>query len=352
MRTGHRALYLPILALLMSAGVFGVADARAASPRSLDADLLAKANSQAASLPRLHALIVARDGRIRLERSYRGPSLDTPVNVKSVSKSVISALIGIAIQQGAIEGPGQAIAALLPDRLPPRPDPRLSRITIDHLLSMRAGLERTSGRNYGRWVNSPNWVRHVLSRPFTDDPGGPMRYSTGNTHLLSAILTRATGRHTHALAQAWLGQPLGIAIPSWQRDPQGIFMGGNNMRLSARALFRFGELYRNGGVVNGKRILSESWVSASWTPRTHSPFSGDAYGYGWFIARACQHDIFYARGFGGQFVHVIPSLGMIVVMTSETTTRTRVGGYRTALTALLKDYIIAAALKADGLSCS
>ena len=351
MRTCLGALCLLMSGVLMSTGVFRVVDARAAAPRSLDADLLARAKEQAASLPRLHALIVARDGKILLERAFRGPSLDTPVNVKSVSKSVISTLVGIAIERGAIDGPDQPIAALLPDRLPPGPDSRLSRVTIDHLLSMRAGLERTSGRNYGRWVQSRHWVRHILSRPFTDEPGGPMRYSTGNTHLLSAILTRAAGRDTHALATDWLGQPLGIAIPSWQRDPQGVFMGGNNMRLSPRALFRFGELYRNGGAANGKQILSESWIRASWTPRTHSPFSGDAYGYGWFIASACGHDIFYARGFGGQFVHIIPSLGMTVVMTSETATRTRVGGYRTALTSLLKDNLIAAALKADGLSC-
>ena len=351
MRTWLGALCLLMSALPVSTGVFCVVDARAATPRSLDADLLASAKTQAASLSRLHALIVARDGKILFERAFRGPSLDTPVNVKSVSKSVISALVGIAVERGAIDGPDQAIAALLPDGLPPRPDSRLSRITIDHLLSMRAGLERTSGRNYGRWVQSRDWVRHVLSRPFTDEPGGPMRYSTGNTHLLSAILTRTTGQDTHALARDWLGQPLGIDIPSWQRDPQGIFMGGNNMRLSARALFRFGELYRNGGAANGKQILSESWIRASWTPRTHSPFSGDAYGYGWFIDSACQHDVFYARGFGGQFVHVVPSLGMTVVITSGTATRTRVGGYRTALTSLLKDYLIAAALKADGLSC-
>ena len=120
MRTWLGALCLLMSALPVSTGVFCVVDARAATPRSLDADLLASAKTQAASLSRLHALIVARDGKILFERAFRGPSLDTPVNVKSVSKSVISALVGIAVERGAIDGPDQAIAALLPDRLPPR----------------------------------------------------------------------------------------------------------------------------------------------------------------------------------------------------------------------------------------
>ena len=97
-----------------------------------------------------------------------------------------------------------------------------------------------------------------------------MLYSTGDWHVLSAILTQQFGRSTHALARAWLGKPLGIRIPPWQKDPQGIFMGGNNMLLSPMATLRFGELYRNGGLYRGKRLLAESWIRASWTPRTRS----------------------------------------------------------------------------------
>jgi CubicO group peptidase (beta-lactamase class C family) len=217
---------------------------------------------------------------------------------------------------------------------------------------MQAGLERTSGKNYGRWVQSRDWVRHALSRPFVEEPGGPMLYSTGSTHLLSAILTRITGRSTHDLARDWLGKPLGIAIPTWQRDPQGIYFGGNNMKLSPRALLRFGELYRNHGMWQGKRVLPESWIRESWIVRTHSRFSGDGYGYGWFAAEFCGHVVNYARGFGGQFVHVIPSLAMTVVITSDISERTRVGGYRTALTSLIAEDLIPAALRADGKNCA
>ena len=322
-----------------------------AAGRGLDSALLAKALDRAAGLPRLHALIVARDGDVVAERAFRGPGLAAPVNIKSVSKTVMSALVGIAMMRGILEGPDQPIVGLLTQSLPEGGDPRLRRITVGHLLSMRAGLERTSGRNYGRWVASKNWVRHALARPFVDEPGGRMLYSTGNTHLISAILTRHTGRSTHALARAWLGNPLGIDIPPWQRDPQGIFMGGNNMALSPRAMLRFGELYRNRGLFRGRRILPESWIRESWTPRTRSPFSGDEYGFGWFITRMCNHPVYYARGFGGQYIHVAPTLGLTIAITSDRSARTRVGGYRAALTALLRNDLIPAALKADGGSC-
>ncbi len=338
--------------MLAMAGALLAADARhPASADRLDAALLGRAFDRAASLPRLHALIVARNGDVVAERAFRGPGLDAPVNVKSVAKSLISALVGIAVMRGELAGPDQAIAPLLAQHLPARADARLQRITIDHLLSMRAGLERTSGRNYGRWVASSDWVRHALSRPFIDEPGGRMLYSTGNTHMLSAILTHATGRTTHQLARAWLGEPLGIDIPPWQRDPRGIYFGGNNMALSPRALLRFGELYRNGGLHEGRRVIAEGWIAESWTPRTTSFFSGDDYGYGWFITSFCGHAVYYARGFGGQFLHVAPSLGLTVVITSDSSIHTRVGGYRSALITLLRDDLVPAALAADGQTC-
>lgn len=335
--------------LVLLALLFGCGGLQAGE--GMEAALLSRAMERAAALPRLHALIVARNGTVQAERAFRGPGLDRPVNVKSVSKSFISALVGIAIERGVLTGADQPIAALLPGRVPPAADPRLARVTIGNLLSMQAGLQRTSGRNYGRWVMSRDWVRHALSRPFDDEPGGTMLYSTGNSHLLSAILTRVTGRTTLDLARDWLGKPLGINVPPWQRDPQGIYFGGNNMLLSPRALLRFGELYRNGGVWRGKRILPAGWVRTSWTPRTQSRYSGDGYGYGWFIAEFCGHTVNYARGFGGQFIHVVPSLGLTIVITSEATTRTRVGGYRDALTALIETDLIPAAVKADGGMC-
>jgi CubicO group peptidase (beta-lactamase class C family) len=174
-----------------------------------------------------------------------------------------------------------------------------------------------------------------------------MLYSTGNSHILSAVLTRVSGRSTLDLARAWLAAPLGFELPPWDRDPQGIYLGGNNMLLSPRALLRVGEMYRNGGIFRGERVLSEAWVRASWTPHTRSFFSGDGYGYGWFITEACGHPVNYARGYGGQFLYVVPSLSLTIVITSQTATRTRVGGYYTTLRSDVVGELVAAALRAD-----
>lgn len=297
---------------------------------------------QARSLDRLRTLIVARHGEILAEQAFRGPAPDRPVNVKSVAKSVISALVGIAIDREVLRGVDQPIAPILRDRLPKDADPRLGEVTIEDLLSMRAGLERTSGQNYGRWVSSRDWVRFALSRPFVDGPGGRMLYSTGSSHLLSAILTRASGRTTLQLAREWLGEPLGIAIPPWTRDPQGIYFGGNEMALSPRALLRFGELYRQGGSLDGARVLPESWIRASWRPLTSSPFTGHSYGYGWFVAQAGRHAVYYAWGYGGQMLYVLPDLALTVVITSDAGHPSGRDGYVRVLHRLLADGIVPA----------
>jgi CubicO group peptidase (beta-lactamase class C family) len=235
------------------------------------------------------------------------------------------------------------MAPLLADLVPAAADSRIGAITLEHLLTMRAGLERTSGRNYGGWVNSANWVADALARPLVAEPGGPMLYSTGSYHLLSAVLTRAAGRSTLALARDWLGAPLAIAIPPWTRDPQGIYLGGNNMELSPRALLRFGELYRRQGVWGGDQVLPAGWVEASWRPRALSPFTGHGYGYGWFIAQARGYRVCYAWGYGGQKVYVVPELALTVVMTSDPTGPSGRGGYVRELHALLADAIVSAA---------
>lgn len=307
-RRSHVAWVFAVTSALALAG--GVA-AQPVAPQ------LQAALTKAAALPRLHALIVAQRGEIRAERRYRGPSLDAPVNVKSISKSIVSALVGIAIEQGKLRGVDQPIAPYFARYLKRQSDPRLKQITIGNLLSMQSGLTRTSGPAYGSWTASRDWVGYIFAAPLITDPGQTMVYSTGNSHLLSAILTQATGRSTFAYAREQLAKPLGITLPAWTRDPQGIYFGGNQMRLSAHALVRFGELYRNHGRVGGRQVVPERWVEESWTARTRSIFSGQLYGYGWFIAQLGGHPLYFAWGYGGQFVFVMPDLELVVVTTSE-----------------------------------
>ena len=340
-------MLLPVFALAAACAACSPAPSGAQAPAVVAPPVrttgLDHALLDAAALPQLNAFIVARDGRVLAERVFDGPGLDAPVNIKSASKSVLAALAGIAVVRGEFAGLDQRIAPLLGDRVPAGVGPRVGQITVEHLLSMRAGLESTSGPSYGRWVSSPDWVGFALSRPFVDRPGGRMIYSTGTSHLLSAALTRATGRSTLQLARDWLGAPLGVTVPSWPADGQGIYFGGNEMRLSPRALLAFGELYRNDGVTSdGRRVLPAGWVRESWTPRARSPWSGGSYGLGWWIGEARGHPIYYAWGYGGQMVYIVPSLRLTAVMTSDADQRS-VGGHVQALHALVAEQLVPAA---------
>jgi CubicO group peptidase (beta-lactamase class C family) len=294
---------------------------------------------QATALEPLQTLIVARNGEILVEEGFRGRSTRAPTNIKSASKVIISALVGIAIGKGLLEGPEQKIAPLLSDKLPADPDPRLRDITIGNLLSMQAGLQRTSGPNYGRWVASRDWVRTALAQPFVGEPGGGMLYSTGNSHLLSAILTRVSGRSTLALARDWLAPLEGFAIADWMRDPQGIYFGGNQMAMSPRAMLAFGELYRNGGRAGGQEVIPPSWIEASWQPRTRSVFHDDLYGYGWFLTEMRGERVIYAWGYGGQMIYIAPDLGLTVVMTSADDEGSARNGHRDALHDLMRSIV-------------
>lgn len=314
------------------------------SAQETDGDrLLGTILDDAQGLEPLKAVLVARGGRVVAERGYRGNDPDDPTNIKSASKSVISALVGIAIDRGVLTGVDQKIAPLLREDLPAKPDPRLEDVTIGHLLSMQAGLGRTSGPNYGRWVASGNWVRAALAMPFDGEPGGQMLYSTGSTHLLSAILTRVAGRSTLELARDWMEPVDEFRIAAWDRDPQGIYLGGNQMAMSARSLLAFGELYRQGGVAGGRRVLPSAWIEQSWTRRTSSVFSGDGYGYGWFLRRIGDHEVRYAWGYGGQMLYVVPELEMTVAMTSREDNPSARTGYRDELHGLLQRLADAAA---------
>jgi len=335
----HRRL--AFLVLLFLVPTLAAAQQADGPPQAVTAEIAAILE-RAEALKPLRTVVVARNGKILAERGYRGHSVTAPTNIKSASKSIISALVGIAIDKGILEGVDQKIAPLLRHALPKNPDPRIEKITIGHLLSMQAGLGRTSGANYGRWVASPSWVRAALAEPFADEPGGGMLYSTGSTHLLSAILTRATGRSTLSIARDWLGSVDNFAIAAWERDPEGIYLGGNQMAMSARSLLAFGELYRNGGrTAEGEQIMPPEWIKLSWQQRTRSRYTGDGYGYGWFLREIGGHDVRYAWGFGGQMLYIVPALGLTVAMTSDETSPAGRTGHRDDLHALLGEIIAA-----------
>ncbi|MEW6323261.1 MAG: serine hydrolase [Acidobacteriota bacterium] len=327
---------VPLAAL--AALTLALADAPEA--RSPAGDLLAPAASAAAEMPRLHSLIVSRAGEVVLERYYRGYRATRLANVKSVSKSVVSALVGIAIDRGYLSGPTQPIGEFFPAVLQGEAHRDRRAITIEDLLTMRSGLESTSSRNYGAWVQSPNWVRYALTRRLLTRPGTEMEYSTGNTHVLSAILTRATGESTWAFANRVLARPLGFTLAKWPQDPQGVYFGGNDMLLTPRQMLAFGEMYLRGGRVGATQVVPEAWVKASFVPRGRSGWSRREYGYGWWMRELGGEQTYYAWGYGGQFIFVVPSLDLVVVTTSSTSADAERRGHRESIYDLVERQII------------
>lgn len=298
-------------AVVAAALLLGAGPARAADP-----ELLARGLALADATPNLRTLIVAQHGAIVAQRSWRGASLDRPTNIKSASKTIVATLAFIAASRGVL-ALDDRIAPILGRLVPRDAEPEVADITVRHLLGMRAELESTSGANYGRWISSRNRLAFALSRPLVDRPGGRMVYSTGSSHILGAVLARATGRSLHALAQAWLGTPLGFAVPEWPRDPQGFYFGGNDMALSPRALLAFGECCRNGGRHQGRQVIPEAALREAWRPAVQSMFSGQAYGLGWWIGEAAGQAILFAWGYGGQMIYLLSGLDLTVVMTSD-----------------------------------
>jgi CubicO group peptidase (beta-lactamase class C family) len=288
--------------------------------------------ARAQALPKLRSLLVFHRDTLRRERYFDGARAEQPANIKSASKSVVSALVGIAVARGDLRDVHQPLSELLPAETRGLDSSRRA-ITVEDLLTMRAGLQSTSFEQYGAFVSSRNWVRHVLTRPVVAPRGehGPMIYSTGSTHLLSAVLTRKTGQSTWAFARKSLA-PLGIRLRAWTTDPQGVFFGGNEMRMTPREMLAFGRLYLDGGrAPDGTQILPRAWIDSSWVERTTSGWSGNAYGYGWWIREEHGHPVYFAWGYGGQFIFVVPSASMVVVATSDPTPERRDGAHLDAV---------------------
>lgn len=325
-----------ILVCLALAWATASPEPRQGAPEQATLEAVEKA---AADVPRLHSLLVSHQGRLVLERYLNGRRATQLANVKSVSKSVISALVGIAIEQKHLAGVREPITTYFPELLRAGQDAGKRAITVEDLLTMRSGLESTSGRNYGAWVTSANWVRFALARPLESPPGAEMEYSTGNTHLLSAILSSATKKSTWQYAQEVLATPLGFTLARWPRDPQGIYFGGNDMLFTPRQLVTFGELYLNRGRHQERQVVPARWIDQSFVPRGQSDFNDQMYGYGWWMRAFAGEQAFFAWGYGGQYVFVIPRQQLVVVTTSSTATGEERRSHRRTIFSLLEQII-------------
>ena len=314
--------------------------------QGMNAQVLDSAFMQARQTGFVDGLLVIRNGYLVAEEYYNGHDETTPHNVKSVSKSFVSAITGIALQHGYIDSLEEKVLDYFPEYIYPGMDPRKYDITIRHLLTMRMGIRGEAEDNYGvywEFYASDNWVKKTIEAPLIDDPGAKMHYNTFQTHLLSAIITKATQKSTLEYATDVLFNPMKIDIDSWERDPQGIYMGGNNMLFTPRELLAFGLLYANGGRHDGRQIVPAEWIELSWRRLGRSPWNGHSYGYGWWTRTLAGYDVHFAWGYGGQYVFVVPELQLVTVVTSSLTNRPPGSrGHNWRVLRLIRDYVIPA----------
>ncbi len=262
--------------------------------------------------PDLRSLLVVRHGALVVERYFGGTRPQDAWNVKSVTKSMVSALVGIALERGYLRSLDQPVLDFFPEYRDKVTDPRKAQITLRHLLTMSAGLEWVeNGPIAFRCMRSPDWARFILNSKLVADPGTKWNYSSALPHLLSAVLTKATGTNTLAFARAYLFDPIGAVIGQWDRDPKGYYFGGSELYMTPRGLAKFGRLYLNNGVWDGKQIVPAAWVRAS-TQQTNSAH----YGYLWWLDTFERHPLYFAQGLGGQHIVVVPDLDAVVVTTA------------------------------------
>jgi len=274
--------------------------------------------------PNVYSILVQKSGSIVYEKYYQGHNEDTYTHVFSVTKSVTSALIGIALDKGLIQSLDQPLADFLPEYFT---NPELmitadkKAITIRHALTMTAGLNPTDD-TLTRWMEHPDWFAYTLEQPMEWKPGEKFAYDTGLTHLLSGVISKATGMTTKEFADKYLFGPLGITNYKWDTDTKGFYGGGHLLYLTPRDMAKFGQLYLQHGLWNGVQLVPEKWVSDS----TSSQIQVDdvtSYGYLWWVYQ--QYDslnknavpAYAARGYGSQHIIVIPERDLIVVITSN-----------------------------------
>ncbi len=284
---------------------------------------LLQAISRGEELGFVDCILVIRNGYLVTEKYYNGYNKDTPHNVKSVSKSFLSAMTGIALRDGHLDSLGARMLDFFPEYIYASIDPRKYDITVRHLLMMRGGIDIDQNL-YEQIYSTANWIKATIELPLIYDPGTSFAYNTFLTHLLSGVITKASGMSTMSFAGQNLFEHMDIECADWKQDPQGYYFGGNNMYFTPRNMARLGYLYMNDGMLDGKQIVPAEWVEESLTNFTNFNNSvwGDLnnvnYGYLWWLGEIKSYEVFLAIGYCGQFVICFPALNMIVVTTSNT----------------------------------
>ena len=311
------------------------------------------------------AILVAVNGKTMVERYYDSNADETAV-VASVTKSIVSTLVGIAVSEDLLTL-DETLSELLPSHSSVMTS-QVGAITVRQLLTMTAGLPEDDGPD--PMPSGDDWVTNILRRGTVQSRGEGFAYSSASSHLLAAVLTEATSQPLLTYAREKLFDPLGIdttptyqpiisprpdqaevraynrADFAWPRDPQGIHIGYGEVKLSAEDMVKLGNLYLDQGRWAGKQVLSSDWVqdATASAVSTAGGFGGLGYGYQWWVTSAGEHRAFAAIGYGGQIIEVVPDLGLVVVASTWIDDAT---SFDSRMWEMMVDMVIAPAFEPD-----
>lgn len=278
----------------------------------------------------INGIIVVRNGCIAYERYFHGHGPDDTYHVASVTKSFVSALIGIAIHAGYISGANHKVLDFFPEYIPDATDKQKQEITIRHLLTMTAPYPFEDWHEpLDKLCQQADWVKYTLDMLGEQGGIGAFKYSTSGAHLLSAILTRSTGKNARAFANEHLFSPIGMRtipdydmksfgfedlfgqnVKGWVEDPKGNSTGGWGLTLTARDMARFGLLYLNGGQWDNQQIIPTAWISES------TAMNPNNYGYLWWLKEEDGVSAYLALGDGGNVICCMPEKDLVIVIAS------------------------------------
>ncbi len=276
----------------------------------------------------LHSVLIVKDGSLICEMYFNGYEKEQRQNVKSVTKSVLSLLVGIALDQGYLTGVDQPMGELFPDYLAKPADSLKRSITVHHALTMSTGLEWYENMEWLFNISwDPNWmffsnntVRYVLEKDMEDVPGGHFHYSTGTSQLLAGALRRTTGKSPLEFATERLFHPMGLDQVVWESGKDGINYGGVGLMLTPREMAMLGQLCLQKGRWSGQQLVPSQWIETSTRGQILFDKDDGPYGYHWWI----RPYGYSAQGYGGQYIYVLPELNGVVVFTAKNNTPTHI----------------------------
>ncbi len=295
--------------------------------QGLDTKLVAALYANALELKTLYGLLVIKNSTLIAEGYFNQGSIEQEVALASVTKSYVSALVGIALDQGCLSGVDQKMLDFFPEYAGRITDPRKEEITIEDMLKMRSGYpwEEETPPYLDRIISSGNWLPFIVEFPLTSDPGTEFGYSNFTAHLLGVIVARACETDLRTYGQENLFQRINAGVGYWPSDANGYYYGSGDISFNARDAAKFGLLYLNQGEYHGRQIIPADWVEQSLQIYSEGMYGNRlgrylreiGYGYLWWSARAGSHHFNYAWGHGGNLIILLDELDMVIVTTAD-----------------------------------